>query len=169
MMLVIRTAERGIPLFLRRLLRVDHGGHGPHGKDGEGLQAIVLRDSRLIPCLPYHYRMISPQTAWIFRPRPRPRPRMSTNHALGSRGRGRERGRGRDSVAAVPLWVFRGPDLPMSLPLNCQSGSWVHGAKKFGDVFVGSFVGSFVEASTTRGGRGAKDGSPLVNFESASR
>src|SRR5678809_1437944 len=28
----------------------------------------------------------------------------------------------------------------ISLPMNCQSGSWVHGAKKFGDVFVGSFV-----------------------------
>src|SRR5678816_3949543 len=26
------------------------------------------------------------------------------------------------------------------LPMICQSGSWVRGAKKFGDVFVGSFV-----------------------------
>ena len=32
------------------------------------------------------------------------------------------------------------------LPMNCQSGSWVHGAKKFGDVFVGSFVANFVDA-----------------------
>jgi len=28
----------------------------------------------------------------------------------------------------------------ISLPMNYQSGSWVHGAKKFEDVFVGSFV-----------------------------
>jgi hypothetical protein len=35
----------------------------------------------------------------------------------------------------------------ISLPMNCQSGSREHGAKKFGDVFVGSFVGSFVDAS----------------------
>jgi hypothetical protein len=50
-------------------------------------------------------------------------------------------------VAASPLWVFRGPDLP---PMNCQSGSWVHGAKKFGDVFVGSLSESFKCRRKTR-------------------
>jgi hypothetical protein len=35
---------------------------------------------------------------------------------------------------------------------------------QFGKIFVGNFVGSFVEASTTRGGRGAKDGSTLPNL-----
>jgi hypothetical protein len=28
----------------------------------------------------------------------------------------------------------------ISLPMNCQSGSWEHGAKEFGEVFVGNFV-----------------------------
>jgi hypothetical protein len=27
-----------------------------------------------------------------------------------------------------------------------QPGSWEHGAKKFGEVFVGSFVGNFVDS-----------------------
>jgi hypothetical protein len=39
-------------------------------------------------------------------------------------------------------WVQVAKKFGDVLPMNCQSGSWVQVAKKFGDVFVGSFVES---------------------------
>src|SRR5678816_2498881 len=53
------------------------------------------------------------------------------------------KGRAWESVA-VGVWLRLRRSgfsvILISQPMNCQSGSWVHGAKEFGDVFVGSFV-----------------------------